>query len=101
MSSVAVIQNRPLGRLDADRRPIPASFGDSAMRGDNGGGTNLIYIGLARAGALEANSVWQIRKLAYDGAGNVVSITWPQNLLGNAINDYEFAWANRATYTYS
>jgi hypothetical protein len=91
---------RPLGRLDADGRANPYSYNDNAFRGQYSG-SNLIYKGEARPGASESALVWQIALLAYDGSGNVTSITWPQNGFGVASNDFAFSWTNRASYTYS
>lgn len=92
--------NRPFGRLDAQGRLIYDSVDDLAFRGEYTG-NNLIYKGFARPGAATSSAVWQIAKLAYDGAGNVLSITWPQDSFSKANNDYIFVWDNRATYTYS
>lgn len=91
--------NRPLGYLDAQGRLIFDSVDDCAFRGEYTG-TNLIYKGFARPGAAEGSLVWQIAKLSYDGSGNVLTIKWPQNTLGEASNDYVFSWTDRATYTY-
>lgn len=95
-----VVGNRPFTRLDAGERPIYDSVDDLAFRGVYTG-TNLIYKGFARPGALTSDAVWQIAKLAYDGSGNITSITWPQNQYNNASNDYMFIWDNYASYTYS
>ena len=94
------VKNRPMGRLDAQSRPIPSSFGDLAMQGEYSG-TNLIYLGLARPGSSTSSAVWQIRKLTYDGSNNLISITWPQDTASHASNDFQFSWTGRAGYTYS
>jgi hypothetical protein len=94
------IKNRPLARKDAMGNIIPESFSDEAFQGQYSG-TNLIYKGFARTGALTSAAVWQIAFLTYDGSNNLISITWPQDANGNASNDYEFIWDNRATLTYS
>lgn len=91
---------RPVGYKDAQGNLIPDSFSDESFRGEYSG-TNLIYKGFARPGAVEGSSVWQIAKLAYDGSNNLTSVKWPENANGNASNDYEFSWTDRATYTYS
>jgi hypothetical protein len=91
--------NRPVGRLDSQGRPIPDSWTDEAFQGAYTG-DNLIYKGFARPGAATSSAVWQIAKLAYSGS-NVTSITWPEDSNGNASNDYVFVWDNRASYTYS
>ena len=94
------VQNRPMGRLDAQGRVIPDSFGDLAFRGSYSG-TNLQYKGLARPGASTSAAVWQIALLTYDGSNNLLSITWPQDTNGNASNDFIFVWDDAADYTYS
>jgi hypothetical protein len=94
------VMNRPFGRLDAQGRVIPDSFADEAFQGEYSG-TNLIYKGFARPGASTSAAVWQIAFLTYDGSNNLLSIQWPQDANGHASNDYQFIWANRASYTYS
>jgi YD repeat-containing protein len=94
------VQNRPMARKDAQGNLIPNSFEDLAFQGQYSG-TNLIYKGFARPGALTSASVWQIAFMTYDGSGNLLTITWPQDVNGHASNDYQFIWDNRATYTYS
>lgn len=100
MSSSSNVPNRPFGLLDGQGRVIPDSYQDLAFQGEYSG-TNLIYKGFARPGAGTSDAVWQISKLAYDGSNNLTSITWPQDANAHASNDYQFVWANRATYTYS
>lgn len=93
------LKNRPLGYQDTNNNVIPDSFSDEAFRGEYSG-TNLIYKGFARPGALTSSAVWQVAKLNYDGSGNVLSILWPLNGDGAPSNDYEFVWDDRASYTY-
>lgn len=93
-------RNRPMSRRDAQGVVIPNSFADMSFRGEYTG-TNLIYKGLARPGADESASVWQISKLSYDGSNNLLTVKWPQDSGGEASNDYQFSWTDRATYTYS
>lgn len=92
--------NRPFNRLDSGERVIYDSVDDTAFRGEYTG-TDLIYKGFARPGAATSAAVWQIAKLTYDVSHNILSITWPHNVQGNASNDYSFVWDNRGTYTYS
>lgn len=91
---------RPLGRLDSNGRIITDSYDDLAFRGQYTD-SDIIYIGFARPGSAEGSLVWQLRFCAYDGAGNLTSITWPQNSNAHASNEYQFSWTDRATYTYS
>lgn len=100
MTTPSDIVNRPLAYLDANGRVLPDSALSLAFRGQYTG-SNLIYKGFARPGSAEGSLVWQIALLAYDGSGNVLSVTWPQNANGKASNDYQFSWTSRATYTYS
>lgn len=99
-NQMPTVQNRPMGRLDAQGRVIPQSFEDNAFQGAYSG-TDLIYKGFARPGSSTAAAVWQIAFLTYDGSHNLLSIQWPQDASGHASNDYQFIWANRAGYTYS
>ncbi len=92
---------RPTAPLDADNRPVVPMWWDQSMLGDDGGGSQLVYIGRARPGSAQTAAVWQIRMLTYDAAGNVISISWPQNSSGNPSNDYIFQWSARAGYTYA
>ncbi len=94
------IDNRPIGRQDANDQLIPDSFIDEAFQGDYMGGANLIYKGFARPGVQTSEDKWQIAFLTYDGNNNITSITWPINSIGVASNDYEFEWDDRALYTY-
>lgn len=94
------VKNRPCGRLDAQGRPIPSSFGNMAFQGDYAMTSNLTYVGFARPGSATSAPVWQIFLLSYSGS-DLTSITWPQDPNGAASNDYEFIWDDRAGYTYS
>lgn len=93
------VGNRPCARKDAQGNVIPGSFDDMSFRGQYTG-TNLVYKGFARPGSATSSPVWQIAFLTYDGSGNILSITWPENPEGKASNDYQFIWDNRAGYTY-
>lgn len=94
------VGNRPCARKDAQGNVIPSSFDNMAFQGAYTG-TNLIYRGFARPGSSTSAAVWQIAFMTYDGSNNLLSIQWPQDPNGNASNDYEFIWADRASYTYS
>lgn len=93
------VGNRPFGKLDAQGRVIPESFGDMAFEGDYTG-NDLIYKGFARPGSATSAAVWQIAKMAYDGSHNLTSIKWPEDSNSHASSDYQFVWDNRASYTY-
>lgn len=59
------------------------------------GGTDIIYIGKAIAGANTGSPVWQIKKLIYDTNNNVSGIYWAS---GNTSFDY--IYDSRETYPY-
>lgn len=97
---MAKTYNQTILKRDADGNTIQNSYGEMAFRAAYTG-TNLIYRGLARPGAIEGSLVWQISKLAYDGSNNLLSITWPQGSNSAASSEFIFSWTDRATYTYS
>jgi len=72
-----------------------------AMIGDTQGGSNIIYIGFAKPGSDPANPVWQIKKLTWDGSGNVIQIQWPNDGTTRPTNDFRYIWNNRTSLTYS
>jgi hypothetical protein len=96
----ALTATRPFGKLDAQARVIPSSFGDLAFQGAYSS-NNLIYFGQARPGSSTSDAVWKISYLTYDGSGNLLTIQWPQDTNGNASSEYIFIWEDRAGYTYS
>ena len=57
---------------------------------------NPIYIGYAVPGSSENEAKWQIRKLEYDDAGNLVSVKFAEGTVG-----FDKIWNNRASYNYS
>jgi hypothetical protein len=100
-SSFTRLNSRPLGMIDAQHQLNQVSYLYTTFRGDAAGGTQLVYVGFARPGALTSNPVWQIRKLTYDVNGNVITMEYPQNTSADALAEFEFIWDNRTTYTYS
>lgn len=61
-----------------------------------GGTTGLpIYIGWATPGVPTSASKWKIRKLTYDGNGQVTAIQHASSDIG-----FKLIWDNRASYTY-
>lgn len=63
---------------------------------DFDGGTNLIYFGQALTSSSTGSDVWQIRKFAYDGSNNLVSM-----LYADGTTAFTKTWTSRASYTYS
>jgi hypothetical protein len=93
--------NRPFKFGARDRREFIVSDGEVALRAQNDGSGNAIYIGKAKVGTLTSESGWQISFQAYDGNNAITSKTWPENDENNASSEYEFIYDNRAGYTYS
>ena len=93
--------NRPLKYGPGDRREVISTDGEVSVRIVNDANANPIYIGRARCGSSESFEVWQVSKLAYDANNGLVSMKWPENSLGAASTEYEFAWnsASSATIT--
>lgn len=90
---------RPVALLDPLAYVDWTSYTSTAYQGDLAGGSNLVYIGFARAGTLTSSPGWRIFKIGYSGS-TPVSITWPENTSGNASNDFIFIWDNHASYTF-
>lgn len=67
-----------------------------SLRAEYDGNSLLIYFADAMPGSLDADPVWRIRKLTYDGNGNFATLTWP-----DASTASTYVWDDRATYTYS
>ena len=59
-------------------------------------GTDPIYIGMAPTGQSKASAVWQIRKLSYDGSGNITDIQF-----ANGSRNFDQVWNDRASLSYS
>lgn len=94
-------QNRPLKFGEKDRRVFIVSDGEVAERSENDATGNALYIGRAIVGTGEGELKWQISFQVYDASNALTSKTWAENSEGNASTDYEFSWADRATYTFS
>jgi hypothetical protein len=56
---------------------------------------NLLYYGRAPSGSTASQSVWQIRKLAYDASNNLVN--W-KYVSGDS--SYIYSWDLRTVYSY-
>lgn len=57
---------------------------------------NVIYYGIAEPGSATSASAWQIRRLDYDGIGNLDDM-----LFANGLRTFNQAWVNRLSLTYS
>lgn len=63
---------------------------------DNNGGSSPVYIGQALPGTATSVAKWRIKKLTYDGSGNILSTTY-----ANGVATFSNIYDNRASYTYS
>lgn len=63
---------------------------------DYDGSGNVIYYGIAGTGTPQATASWQIRKLAYSGTNNLLSM-----LYANGSRSFANAWTNRVALSYS
>lgn len=94
-------QNRPFKFGERDRRELIVQDSEVSVRSQNDANGNSVYYGRSKSGTATSESKWQIRFLEYDSNQGITSITWPEDDSGNASTDYEFAWDDRAGYTYS
>lgn len=58
--------------------------------------SNLVYIGKAVIGTAKSIALWQIKKLLYDANSNLTDIQF-----ASGSETYEYAWNDRASYSYS
>lgn len=63
---------------------------------DYDGSGNAIYLGLAEPGTATSAPLWQIRKLAYDGSGNLLNTKW-----ANGSRAFNSIWDDRVSLSYS
>ena len=92
--------NRPMESGPGNKK-VYVNTDKLARRFQNDSNGNIIYAGEAEKGSSESATVWKIKLFAYDGNDFLSSITWPENSDSNASDNYEFAWSNRASETYS
>ncbi len=93
-------QWRPFKYGPSDRREYIVSNGELEIRCINDASGNPLYIGKAMVGTGETELKWQISAQTYDANDGILTKKWPQNALGKASTDYEFAWSQVLTYTY-
>jgi len=60
------------------------------------GSGNLEYQGKAMIGSAKGSALWQIKKMIYDGSGNLTDVQWAD---GN--DAFDNIWDNRAGLSYS
>ena len=72
------------------------SSGEDIILLDTDGGGNLVYVGRAGSGTSTASLLWSIKKLGYDGSGNLASVYF-----ADSTPTYTKSWDSRASYTYS
>ena len=56
---------------------------------------NAIYIGEAEPGTAKSADDWRIRKLTYDGSGNVLDVQW-----ASSNHNFDKVWDSRISYVY-
>jgi len=94
------LQNRPFKFGPRDRVEFIVYNSETAIICQNNASGNPIYIGRAKVGSAQSAGVWQISFHTYDASGSLLTKTWPIDETGVASTEYEFVWANRASYTY-
>jgi len=92
--------NRPFKYGANDRREFIVQDSEVAYRAINNADGSPTYLGRAKAGTLEGEEKWQIRKITYDVNAGVTAIEWPQ-ISGLATANFAFSWTDVLTYTYS
>lgn len=95
------VENRPFKYGERDRREFIVQDSEVTLRAENDGNGDPTYLGRAKVGTLEAEEKWQIGFYQWDGNRSIISVTWPEDALGNPSSEYEFSWTDRAGYTYS
>jgi hypothetical protein len=93
---------RPVMQIDSQRSLLPSSGDWTTKRFAYVAGTsNIEYAAFAKPGSAEGSLVWQIFKLAYDIADNLISVKYPISPTTGAVsNDFEFSWTAHAGYSY-
>ncbi len=92
-------QNRPFKFGERDRRIYIVQDSEVALSAINDTNGNPIFLGRAKAGVLQSESKWQIRKITYDSNQGVTRVEWPQNDESNASSEYEFVWSTDTPLT--
>jgi hypothetical protein len=67
-----------------------------AIRIEYDGSGNPIYLGLASPGSLVSEEKWQIRKLTFDGSGNLTAMEY-----AGGVPNFSYIWDNRTGLSYS
>lgn len=65
------------------------------QRVDYDSNSNAIYIGWARAGALDSDSFWRIVRNTYDGQNRFIASAFPEGS-----PSFNYTWDNRASLAY-
>jgi len=98
---MAYLQNRPFKFGPKDRVEFIVYNSETAIVCENDANGNCVYLGRAKVGSSVNDPVWQISFHTYDANRSLLSKTWPVNSVNSESTEYEFVWANRASYTYS
>jgi len=90
---------RPFKFGERDRRELIVQDSEVALRAINDTNGCVIFLGRALIGTLESEKKWQLRKIQYDAAKGVTSVTWAENEDSHASADYEFIWNSESDLT--
>jgi len=92
--------NRPFKYGADDKREFIVQDSEVAYRAINDANGNPTYLGRAKAGTLNGEEKWQIRKITYDVNQGITAIEWPQ-ISGLATANFSFSWTDVLLYVYS
>lgn len=84
----------PLGYDGQSLQRLNAS--NLALQLDYSGGSNPIYIAIAKPGTATSTAKWQIKKLTFDGNNNITKIEY-----ANGSPNFDQIYDNRASLSYS
>lgn len=98
---MSALQNRPFKFGPKDRVEFIVYNSETMILCENDADGNCVYLGRAKVGSAEDEPVWQISYHTYDASGSLTAKLWPENELNVPSTEYEFIWADRATYNFS
>lgn len=84
--------NRPFKYGNRDRKEFIVQDSEVALSAINDTSGNPVFLGRAKAGVLQSEQKWQLRKMTWDSNNAVTRVQWPQNDESNASTNYEFTW---------
>ena len=81
--------------LNSSNNHYPYDASDLQTQIEYNGDNLPLYIGRARPQISTNKPEWQIKKMTYDGNGNLLTVRFAG---GN--NEYNYSWDERTSYTY-